>query len=79
MAIKEGSSQPVVLQTGILVDIADFKGSYELPPVIEDTDFIPLKEREDYYEAVYPPPSNRQTEPMCINSKALVFTVCPQC
>lgn len=78
VAVKEGCSQPVVLQTGILVDIADLKGTYELPPVIEDTDFIPLKERQDYYEVVYPQPSNRQTESMCINSKALVFMVCPQ-
>lgn len=44
VAVQEGCSQPVVLLTGILVDIADLKGSYELPSVIQDADLIPLKE-----------------------------------
>lgn len=42
MAIQEGRGQPVVLHTGILVDITDLEGSDELPPVVQDTDLIPL-------------------------------------
>lgn len=45
MAVQERSSQPVVLQTGILIDVADLKGPYEPPPVIQDADLIPLRDR----------------------------------
>lgn len=44
MAIQEGRGQPVVLRTGILVDITDLEGPYELPPVVQDTDLVPLRQ-----------------------------------
>lgn len=42
MAVQEGRGQPVVL--GIVVDITNLEGSYELPPVVQDTDLIPLRQ-----------------------------------
>lgn len=42
VAVQEGRSQPVVLKTGVLVDVTDLEGSYELPPVVQDADLIPL-------------------------------------
>lgn len=44
MAIQERRGQPVVLHPGILVDITDLEGSYELSPVVQDADLIPLGE-----------------------------------
>lgn len=46
VAVEERRSQPVVLLPGVLVDIADLKGSHELPLVVQDTDLIPLRGTE---------------------------------
>lgn len=46
VAVQERRGQPVVLQTRVLVDIANLEGSYEFPTVVQDADLIPLGETQ---------------------------------
>lgn len=43
MAEQEGSGQPAVMETLVLIDVAYLKGADKLALVIKHTHFIPLK------------------------------------
>lgn len=73
MAIQERRGQPVVLHPGILVDVTDLKGSYELPPVVQDTDLIPLREAKTkclYNNSFSSPQTYPQEEAIAIPTDA---------
>lgn len=45
MAEQEGSGQPAVMETMVLIDVAYLKGADKLALIVKHTDFIPLKNR----------------------------------
>ena len=49
---QEGCGQPVVLETGVLVDVTHFEGPDEFPSVVQNADLVPLKRDTGCFDAM---------------------------